>query len=45
MEDLRAALQEWDTNKRVFVECDGKLPEESQERLSFIEMLPPDISA
>ena len=30
--------------KRLFAEADGKHPEDSNERLAFIDMLPPDVS-
>ena len=45
MDDLNKALEDWETSKRLFVEADGKLPEDSNERLAFIDMLPPDVSA
>ena len=34
--DLSKALEEWETNKRFFVESNGVLPGEDQERLALI---------
>ena len=45
MDDLTAALEAWETNKRLFEKADGKLPDHEQERLAFVGILPHDISA
>ena len=45
MDNLQAALEVWDTNKRLFTSADGVLPAEDQQRLALIGLLPPDISA
>ena len=39
IDDLPKAMEEWETNKRLFVESNGTLPSEDSERLSLIEML------
>ena len=39
MDDLNKALEDWETSRRLFVEADGKLPEDSNERLAFMDML------
>ena len=44
-DDLNKALEDWETSKRPFAEADGNLPEDSNERLAFIDMFPPDVSA
>ena len=44
MNDLNAALETWETNRRLFERADGKLPDAEQERLAFIGILPGDIS-
>ena len=43
MDDLSKALEDWETSKRLFAEADGKLPDDNNERLAFIDMLPPDV--
>ena len=45
MDDLSAALEAWETHKRLFEKADGKLPDREQERLAFVGILPNDISA
>ena len=40
MDDLNAALEAWETNKRLFEKADGKLPDSEQERLAFVGILP-----
>ena len=45
MGDLTAALEAWDTNKRLFEKADGVLPVSDQERLALVGLLPSDISA
>ena len=44
LDDLPKALEDWEINKRLYTASGGVLPEESQERLAFIEMLPADIN-
>ena len=44
MDDLNAALETWETNKRLFERADGRLPDAEQERLAFIGILRSDIS-
>ena len=44
LDDLPKALEDWESNKGLYTESGGVLPEESQERLAFIEMLPADIN-
>ena len=38
-------LEAWDTNLRLFSAAGGAVPSSDQKRLSFIAMLPPDVSA
>ena len=45
MDEIQAALEVWDTNKRIFEKADGKLPAPDQERLALIGLLPPDSSS
>ena len=45
MDDLSKALDDWEPSKRLFATADGKLPNNIKERLAFIDMLPPDVSA
>ena len=45
MDDLIAALEAWETNKRLFEKADGNLPDSEQERLAFVGLFPNDISA
>ena len=45
MGNLQAALEVWDTNKRLFENADGVLPAEAQQRLALIGILVPDISS
>ena len=45
MDDLSKALEDWETSKRLFAEADGKLPEDSNQRLVLNDMLPPDVSS
>ena len=44
MNDLNAALETWETNRRLFESADGKLPDAEQERLAVIGILPGDLS-
>ena len=44
LDDQPKALEDWETNKRLYTESGGTLLEESQERLAFIEMLLADIN-
>ena len=44
MDNLQAALEVWDTNKRLFESADV-LPAPDQQRLALIGLLPPDISS
>ena len=43
-DNLQAALEVWDINKRLFESADGVLPAPDQQRLALIGLLPPDIS-
>jgi hypothetical protein len=40
VEGLEKALEEWRTNKRLFTEADGTLPDSETMRLAFVAMLP-----
>ena len=44
VDDVTKALEEWATNKRLFVEADGPLPPPEQERLAFIQLLPHEMN-
>ena len=44
LDDLPKALEDWQTNKQLYTESGGVLPEETHERLAFIGMLPADIN-
>ena len=43
VEGLEKALEEWRTNKRLFTEADGKLPDAETMRLAFVAMLPHEV--
>jgi hypothetical protein len=43
VEGLEKALEEWRTNKRLFTEADGKLPDSETMRLAFVAMLPHEV--
>jgi hypothetical protein len=45
LDELSVALEAWDTNLRLFSAAGGALPGPDQKRLSFIAMMPPDVSA
>ncbi len=45
LDDLTVALEAWDTNLRLFSAAGGVPPSSEQKRLSFVAMLPPDVSA
>ena len=45
LDDLSTALEAWDTNLRLFSAAGGVPPSSEQKRLSFVAMLPPDVSA
>ena len=44
-DDLDKALEDWETSKRLLEEAGGKLPDQEQEILTFVDILPSDLSA
>ena len=44
-DDLDKTLEDWETSKRLFEEAGSSLPDQEQEMLTFIDILPPDLSA
>ena len=41
--DLLKALEDWETSKRLFEEADGEKQTADQERLFFLDLVPPEI--
>ena len=44
IEKIEAAIEEWDTNIRLFVAADGDAPTGDMKRLTLIQMLPMEIA-
>ena len=45
MDNIEAAVEAWNTNIRLFVAVDGEEPTDAAKGMTFIQMLPMDISA
>ena len=43
VEGLEKAMDDWKTNKRLFTEADGKLPDAETMRPAFVAMLPHEV--
>ena len=41
---MYVALEAWNTNLRLFSNAGVRAPDQAQQRLSFISLLPPDVS-
>ena len=42
VDDVKKALREWDTSKRLFTDAGGSIPVDDLERLALVDMMPPD---
>ena len=45
LDGITTALEDWDTNLRLFREAGGSEPNDESKRLTLVQLLPPDVSA